>query len=362
VTRFELPPELSATQPPEARGIARDDVRLLVADPERVEHARFRDLDRYLRAGDLLVVNASATLPAAVDGVRRDRDAGNARDVVVHFSTALDDGSWVVELRRSPSADVPVLDGAPGERIRLPEGRCLTLMAPYPNGIVRARRGQRLWRVLVDVPDGVLPDGVPPFLARHGRPIRYGYVPGQWPLSAYQTVFATEPGSAEMPSAGRPFTTALVARLEVAGVVLAPVVLHTGVSSPEAWEPPPPERFRVPAATVEQVLLAHRLGNRVIAVGTTVARALESALRLDGSLEAATGWTDLVLGPDRPARVIDGILTGLHAPDASHLLLLEAVVGSDVVRRAYDAALRHRYLWHEFGDTCLLLAQPNAAT
>jgi S-adenosylmethionine:tRNA ribosyltransferase-isomerase len=356
-TRFELPAELSATQPPEARGIARDGVRLLVADPERVEHAHFRDLDRYLRAGDLLVVNVSATLPAAVDGVRTARGASEGRDVVVHFSTALDDGSWAVELRRSPSADAPVLDGVLGERIRLPEGGGLTLVAPYPTGIARARRGQRLWRALVD-----LPDGVPPFLARHGRPIRYGYVPRPWPLSAYQTVFATEPGSAEMPSAGRPFTAALVARLVAAGVALAPVVLHTGVSSPEAWEPPLPERFRVPGPTVEQVELAHRSGSRVIAVGTTVARALESTLRPDGRLEAATAWTNLVLGPDRPARVIDGILTGLHAPEASHLLLLEAVVGPDVVRRAYDAALRQRYLWHEFGDACLLLAQSNAAT
>jgi S-adenosylmethionine:tRNA ribosyltransferase-isomerase len=356
-TRFELPAELSATQPPEARGIARDGVRLLVADPERVEHVRFRELARYLRAGDLLVVNVSATLPAAVDGVRAGRaarDARAARDVVVHFSTALEDGTWVVELRRSPSADGPVLDGALGERIRLPGEGGLTLVAPYPAGIVRARRGQRLWRAAVD-----LPDGVPPFLARRGRPIRYGYVTGQWPLSSYQTVFATEPGSAEMPSAGRPFTAALVARLVADGVVLAPVVLHTGVSSPEAWEAPLPERFRVPAPTVEQVRLAHRLGHRVIAVGTTVARALESALRPDGRLEAATAWTDLVLGPERPARVIDGILTGLHAPDASHLLLLEAVVGPDVVRRAYDAALRQRYLWHEFGDACLLLAQPS---
>ncbi len=353
-TRFELPAELSATQPPEARGIARDDVRLLVADPERVEHARFRDLDRYLRAGDLLVVNVSATLPAAVDGLRGDPGAGDAQNVVVHFSTALDDGNWVVELRRAPSADVPVLDGALGERIRLPDSCGLTLVAPYPTGIVRARRGQRLWRAVVN-----LPDGVPSFLARHGRPIRYGYVPRQWPLSCYQTVFATEPGSAEMPSAGRPFTTALVARLVAVGVVVAPVLLHTGVSSPEAWEPPLPERFRVPAPTVEQVGLAHRSGNRVIAVGTTVARALESALRPDGRLEAATAWTDLVLGPDRPATVIDGIVTGLHAPDASHLLLLEAVVGPDVVRRAYDAALRQRYLWHEFGDACLLLAQPS---
>jgi len=353
LTRFTLPGELSAAAPPEARGLARDEVRMLVADPEGVTHARFHDLDRYLTAGDLLVVNVSATLPAAADGVRADR---GGRPVVVHFSTALDDGTWVVELRRAPSADEPVLDGASGERVRLAGEGGLILLTPYPAGAAPAVRGQRLWRACLSLPAGVLP-----FLARHGRPIRYGYVPQRWPLASYQTVFASEPGSAEMPSAGRPFTAELVARLVAAGVVLAPVMLHTGVSSPDAGEPPVPERFRVPEPTARLATLTRRSGQRVIAVGTTVARALESAARPDGSVAAAAAWTDLVLGPDRPARVIDGLLTGLHAPEASHLLLLEAVVGPEVVRRAYDAALEERYLWHEFGDTCLLLARPARA-
>ena len=328
--RFDLPDELSASAPPEARGLARDEVRLLVASPSGVHHTVFSALGSHLRPGDLLVVNTSGTLPAAVDAVR------GGRPVVVHFSTSLDDGSWVVELR-APGG--PLLDGRVGERLELPGGASLTLLA------LAAPGNSRLWRAAVSVEGPV-----PRFLAAVGRPIRYGYVPREWPLSDYQTVFAREPGSAEMPSAARPFSASLVARLVTDGVLFAPLVLHTGVSSPEADEPPQAERFRVPPTTAALVSWVRSRGGRVIAVGTTAARALESAS--DG---AAEGWTDLVLGPDRPARVVDGIVTGLHAPDASHLLLLEAVAGRDLVQRAYDAAVERRYLWHEFGDVSLLL-------
>ncbi|MFG1642564.1 S-adenosylmethionine:tRNA ribosyltransferase-isomerase [Amycolatopsis sp. NPDC049252] len=326
--RFDLPDELSASAPPEARGLARDEVRLLVADPAGVHHTVFSALGDHLRAGDLLVVNTSGTLPAAIDA-RRGR-----QQVVVHFSTELDDGAWVVELR-APGG--PLLDGRPGERLALPGGASLTLLAAYVPGQAR------LWRASVSVP-------VPGLLAASGRPIRYGYVPRAWPLADYQTVFAREPGSAEMPSAARPFTDALVTRLVTDGVLFAPLLLHTGVSSLETGEPPQAERFRVPATTAALVAWVRARGGRVVAVGTTAARALESAA--DGPAE---GWTDLVLSPDRPARVVDGIVTGLHAPDASHLLLLEAVAGPELVQRAYDAAVERRYLWHEFGDVSLLL-------
>ncbi|MFJ1763209.1 S-adenosylmethionine:tRNA ribosyltransferase-isomerase [Amycolatopsis sp. NPDC088138] len=326
--RFDLPDELSASAPPEARGLARDEVRLLVADPAGVHHTVFNELGEHLRAGDLLVVNTSGTLPAAIDA-RRGR-----QQVVVHFSTELDDGAWVVELR-APGG--PLLDGRPGERLALPGGASLTLLAGYVPGQAR------LWRASVSVP-------VPGLLAASGRPIRYGYVPRAWPLADYQTVFAREPGSAEMPSAARPFTDALVTRLVTDGVLFAPLLLHTGVSSLETGEPPQAERFHVPASTAALVAWVRARGGRVVAVGTTAARALESAA--DGPTE---GWTDLVLSPDRPARVVDGIVTGLHAPDASHLLLLEAVAGPELVQRAYDAAVERRYLWHEFGDVSLLL-------
>jgi S-adenosylmethionine:tRNA ribosyltransferase-isomerase len=328
-TRFVLPPELSAGEPPEARGLRRDQVRLLVADGTAVWHARFHDIGRFLSPGDLLVVNTSATVPAAVD----------AGTVVVHFSTPPDSGTAVVELRR-PDQSGPVRDAVPGTRIALPAGASVTLVGNVPGS-------ERLWRARAELPPG--------YLARHGRPIGYGYLRGRWPLAAYQTVFAREPGSAEMPSAGRPFTADLVTDLVAAGITVAPVTLHTGVSSLEGDEPPQPERYRVPAHTARLVNLTREHGGRIVAVGTTVTRALETVARPDGTVPAGKGWTDLVLGPDRPARVVTGLVTGWHEPHASHLLLLEAVAGAELVQRAYDAAIDRRYLWHEFGDSCLLL-------
>ena len=353
-TTFELPAELSATRPPESRGLARDGVRLLVAEGGRIEHARFRDVTRFLTAGDLLVVNTSATFAAATDATSAD-----GTPLVVHFSTPLDDGTWVVELRTARSAARPILDRRPGERLALSGGTELELLRGHPADDVAPPgiHGTRLWRTRFGS-TGETPS-VEAYLGSHGRPISYGYVADRWPLASYQTVFASEPGSAEMPSAARPFTHELVTKLIGAGILFAPVLLHTGVSSQETGEPPLAERFRVPASTARLVGWARAAGGRIIAVGTTAARAIESAARPDGSLAPAHGWTDLVLDPARSPRVLDGIITGMHAPDASHLLLLEAVAGPEIVRRAYAAALEHRYLWHEFGDLSLLL--PGAA-
>lgn len=341
-TRFSLPDELSAAEPPESRGLARDQVKLLVAEGSTVTHTRFDRLGDHLRAGDLLLVNTSGTLAAAVDGTWITSSA--MRPVVVHFSTGLDDGTWVVELRTTPDAGSPVLDASPGDRVELPEG-VLTLLAPYDPA------NSRLWRSRPPVRDVI------GYLAQYGRPIAYKYVGRRWPLEAYQTVFAAESGSAEMPSAGRPFSFELVSRLVSAGVLMAPILLHTGVSSLDSHEPPMAERFDVPAQTAGLVNWVRANGSRVIGVGTTAVRAIESAVQPDGSVAAARGWTELVLGPDRPARVVDGLITGMHAPEASHLLLLEAVAGGAVVQRAYDAALERGYLWHEFGDICLLLPE-----
>jgi S-adenosylmethionine:tRNA ribosyltransferase-isomerase len=345
---FDLDPALAASEPAEAHGTARDGVRLMVARPDRLLHTSFDQLGAHLDPGDLLVVNTSATLPAAVDGRRWD-----GRAVVVHFSTELpksrlDHSSWAVELRAPGPVTGPERDGSPQEPITLPDGVRLTLLAPY--------RGARLWRAQVQVEIGVTA-----YLQRVGRPIAYSYVPARWPLAMYQTVFAREPGSAEMPSAARPFTTALVTDLVTRGVAVAPLWLHTGVSSLETREAPVAERFSVPAATARQVNATRRAGCRVVAVGTTVTRALESVASPSGRVRPAAGWTDLVLGPDRPARVVDGLITGWHAPGASHLRLLQAVAGRSadgspaLVEVAYAAALAQRYRWHEFGDSCLLL-------
>ncbi len=337
---FVLPEGLEATEPPPSR----DGVRLLVAGPGGITHARFSRLGEFLAPGDLVVVNTSATLAAAVDGNR----AG--APVEVHFSTELDDGTWVVEVRPAGAATGPVTDLRPGEVITLDadadpdHGAALVMGGPRPAG------QSRLWAARPRI-DG----GVAWFLTRHGRPIRYAYVPRQWPLADYQTVFAREPGSAEMPSAARPFTDPVVTELVTRGVAVAPVVLHAGVSSQEPGEPPQPERFRVPAATARLVNSTRQAGGRVIAVGTTVTRALESAADPDGAVRARQGWTDLVLGPSRPARAVTGLVTGWHPPGASHLALLAAVAGGTLVERAYAEAVRSGYRWHEFGDSCLLL-------
>lgn len=339
--RFSLPPGSEADAPPEQRGLARDGVRLLVASQGGVEHHVFRELPELLAPGDLVVVNTSATLPAAVDVVRRD-----GRAATLHVSTGLDDGDWVVELRRL-DATGPALDVRPGETLTLPGELRLDIHASYPD---TGALGSRLWRATPA--SRTTPTD---YLRRHGRPVRYGYVRGARPLADVQTIFADQPGSAEMPSAGRPFTETLLTRLVGRGIVVAPVLLHAGLSSPEAHEPPTPERFAVPDVTARLVTGARDSGRRVVAVGTTVVRALESAADAHGEVQPAAGWTDLVLGPRHRARVVDGLITGLHAPEASHLLLLEAVAGSELVTAAYDEAVSARYRWHEFGDTMLFL-------
>ena len=356
-TRFTVPPELSADRPPEERGLARDEVRLLVArDRRRVRHARFTDLPSALEPGDLVVVNTSDTEPAAVDGYRAD-----GRPVVLHVSGPVpeEDGCrFVVELR-TPAGE-RVSDAVAGETVRLPGGVVAVLRGGHPDPAVTA--GSRLWHATVPVEGGL-----PAYLAATGRPIRYSHLAGSPPIDDHRTVFATRAGAArgefagaEMPSAARPFSTRVLDGLAARGVGVAEIELHAGVSSPEADEVPLPERYRVPAATVDAVRAARAAGRRVVAVGTTVTRALETVADPDGTLHPGADWTDLVLGPDRPVRVVDGLVTGWHEPEASHLLLLEAVAGPRLVGRAYRAALSRGYLWHEFGDSCLLLPAPRA--
>ncbi|WP_037609406.1 S-adenosylmethionine:tRNA ribosyltransferase-isomerase [Streptacidiphilus rugosus] len=356
---WELPAELEAGAPPEERGgSGRDDVRLLVARREglAVTHHAFRELPQLLEPGDVLVVNTSATLPAAVDG----RVTETGEPVVVHFSTRRSESEWVVELR-SPdgrgSTRQRVHDGAL-VTVRLTGGARLHLLAPLVRGSDALTESQadaapaRLWRACFGAAEPLA------YLARYGRPIRYGYTDADRALAAYQTVFAAPPttaGSAEMPSAARPFTAELVTRLVSGGVQIAPLTLHTGVASVEAHEPPYAEWFEVPEATARLVDSARAAGSRVVAVGTTAVRALESSADPDGRVRAGAGWTELVITPERGVHVVDGLLTGFHEPRASHLLMLEAVAGRRLLDRSYAAALRERYLWHEFGDLHLIL-------
>ena len=337
-----LPEGPAATGPPETRGLRRDGVRMLVATPEKTTHTTFRRLGEFLTPGDVVVVNTSATRPAAIDGSWR------GRAVTLHLSNRRDDGRWVVELRRTDGRG-PILEAAPGDRVAVAGVASAVLCEPW-----HPRDGEaRLWTAQV-----FAPDGVDRHMAQHGRPISYGYA-RSWPLPMYQTIFSLphDPSgaSAEMPSAGRPFTPEVVTGLIRGGISVLPITLHAGVSSPERHEPPIPEWFSVPPLTADGVTAARKRGSRVLAVGTTVTRALESIVYRDGTIRPTSGWTDLVLGPDRPAQVVTGLLTGWHPPEASHLLLLEAVAGSEIVADAYREAAESGYLWHEFGDTCLLL-------
>jgi S-adenosylmethionine:tRNA ribosyltransferase-isomerase len=350
---FTVPTELSADAPPEARGVPRDGVRLLIARTGRpLRHTTFAGLPSALRRGDLVVVNTSDTEPAAVDGHRSD-----GRPVVLHVSGPTRAGSeWIVELRTPDGQRVP--DGVTGEALYLPGGVTAFLLAGHPDP--RRRMGSRLWRARIPVAGGL-----PTWLAAFGRPIAYSYLRGPRPLADYRTMFAHREGhgfaSAEMPSAARPFTPSVLCGLHERSVSVAALTLHTGVASLEAGEEPLPERYAVPETTAAAVNATRAAGGRIIAVGTTVTRALETVASPDGTVRVGTGWTDLVLGPHRPAWVVDGIVTGWHEPEASHLLLLEAVAGPDLVRRAYAAALDCGYLWHEFGDSCLLLSGGSAA-
>jgi S-adenosylmethionine:tRNA-ribosyltransferase-isomerase (queuine synthetase) len=333
IAEFTLPAELEAHAPPEARGLPRDGVRMLVsrAAGGGVAHHGFTDLPGLLLPGDLLVINTSRTLPAAVPA---------GRDLTIHFSTARPDGSWLVEPRiPAGKSSIPHGDQAPPEVIALPGGATLTLTG---------RATARLWHARLSV-------AVVPYLLRHGEPIRYSYAGQRWPLAAYQTVFGRVPGSAEMPSAARPFTPAVVTDLVARGVTFAPITLHCGVSSLEAGEDPYPEQYDVPAATARLVNLTRQSGGRVIAVGTTVVRALETAALDTGEMAARAGWTSHVVTPHTGLRAADGLLTGLHEPRSSHLRMLAAFHDEDLLRACYEAALSRGYLWHEFGDVHLLL-------
>ena len=341
---FERPDALQATRPPEVRGAGRDDVRLLVSSPAGHAHAHFTNLEQFLRPGDLLVVNDSATLPASLPG----RGAFGA--FLLNLSTRYGANLWLAEPRWSASTPGPLPLQA-GEALKV-AGLNARAVAPHP-------ALPRLW--FVQFQGDVAQGDVEAAMNRYGTPIRYGYVPEVFGLETYQTVFATRPGSAEMPSAARPFTSERVRKLEQTGVEFATITLHTGVSSLEVEGELErhslyAEPFEVSAAAAAKVNAARGEGRRVIAVGTTVVRAVESAF--DGvQLAAAKGFTRTFVRPGNYAGTVDGLMTGFHDPQASHLAMLYAVAGQRLVQGGYEEAVRRGYLWHEFGDSHLLLTR-----
>jgi S-adenosylmethionine:tRNA ribosyltransferase-isomerase len=309
----------------------------------------------------VLVINTSGTLPAALPAARED-----GTHLELHLSTRLpetavdslerpvgetaDADLWVIELRLLEDGKTsPFLTAATGETIGLPENGSVRLLAPYSLPADESG-GVRLW-----VAELMLGDSFEHYVNRNGYPIRYNYVRDPWPISYYQTVYANEMGSAEMPSAGRAFTSRLVTRLVARGVQIAPVLLHTGVASLEAHEPPYAEFYRVSPETAGLINKAREEGRRIIAVGTTAVRAIETVTDKQGITHAGQGWTELVITPERGIWGVNGLLTGFHEPEATHLAMLEALTGRRHLAITYREALRQKYLWHEFGDLHLLL-------
>ena len=347
---FSLPPELEASAPPEARGLRRDQVRLMVSNysTDQIKHTRFYQLDKYLSEGDVIVINTSRTRNSALLGTRADGSV-----LELHLSIHLDDNVWTVELRRiNEMGKTKHLDDArEGEILRLPGAVSAILQGPFVSDCNdNSKPSETLWLAKIN-----FPQDVDDYLARYGFPIRYNYVKEKWPLSFYQTVYATEPGSAEMPSAGRPFTPRLLKRLESKGIRIAPLILHTGVSNIETHEPPYKEFYRVTPETARIVNEARTSGHRIIAVGTTAIRALESVTNGEGKTHAGEGWTCLVITPQRKLRAVNALITGMHEPEATHLAMLEALAGLSHIKLAYEEALRKGYLWHEFGDLHLII-------
>ena len=346
--RFTLPPDLIAKEPPERRGIARDAVKLMVIDRSdyRIDHTFFYDIGKFLVSGDLMVFNTSRTLPASLVGYGK--PAGPL--VEVRLAEHLPDDSWLA-LLLCQNGNGPFSCGIhKGMQIKFDLGLVATVYD-------KDERIQRLWKISFSKSGTELLE----LLYHIGQPIRYEYVSEPWDLDYYQTVYATYPGSAEMPSAGRPFTWKLLFELKRNGVKMAYISLHTGLSSYrdsdlDQRHISSEEEYFVGSTTAEQINKTHSLGGRVIAVGTTVVRALETvAADNKGNVKAGHGYTRLHITASHRLKAVDGLLTGLHEPEASHLDLLNAFLPAGRIHEAYKQAIQRKYLWHEFGDMNLIL-------
>ena len=322
---------IEATAPPESRALKRDEVRLLVTDrgSRSHTHVAFYEFANVLRTGDLIVVNDSATVPAAIPARHE-----NGEPIALHVSTMIDERIWVTEPRGTVLC---------GEELRLPNGGSAVTIAPVEPS------HPRLWYTWFQLPQSMFA-----YLDAVGEPIRYGYVQQRFPLRDYQTMFARAPGSSEMPSAGRPFTPRVTRALGAKGIEIAAITLHCGVASSEAPERPGMERFTVSNATAKRVNATRRSGGRVIAVGTTAVRALESAMDGD-DVTAASGWTNLVIDQRHRVRSTDGMLTGFHDGNATHIWILRAFLDRQLLDAAYNEAAEEHYRYHEFGDVHLIL-------
>lgn len=342
---FTLPKELAAKEPAERRGISRDEVRLMVIERDRnnrVTHTKFNHLSEFLLPGDLLVFNSSRTLPASLKGCQ-----ANNTCLEVRLAHKLPDDSWLALLlcQQGEPFSCGLRNG-----MELDFGLGLTAIVEK-----RDTHIYRLWQIRFNQGDSKLIDS----FYRLGEPVRYEYVSAPWDLDYYQTVYAVEPGSAEMPSAGRAFTWKLLFDLERKGIETTNIVLHTGLSSYmddelDARHPASQEEYFISDEAAEKINRAKSKRRRVIAVGTTVVRALESAAQ-QGKITPQHNYTRLHINANHQLKAVDGLLTGMHEPEASHLDLLTAFLAAEQIKDAYTEAVTRQYLWHEFGDLNLII-------
>lgn len=335
-TNLGMTPE-PAMSPPEIYGLGRDDVRLMTIDRKTgaTGHHSFQDIAQFFEPGDLLVVNNSATIPAALLASIEDKAHQ------VHLAARQSARQVIIELRQS--------DGTPDERPLDAETPVHILNASghvLSQGLVleKFHPRSRFWTVCTDHDWYEL-------ATREGLPIRYHYVDRPYPINYYQTVFGKIPGSSEMPSASRPFTTDIVDQLKEKGVEIVELTLHTTVSSHEVNDDDPnpplvPEWYDISPTTQSAILLAQRENRSIIALGTTVVRAIETWAQTRRS----QGWTTHLVTPHSQPKVTSGLVTGMHDSFTSHLWLIYAFVPADTLIAAYRQAQAHGYRWHEFGD------------
>ncbi|MCF6408932.1 S-adenosylmethionine:tRNA ribosyltransferase-isomerase [Pseudalkalibacillus salsuginis] len=341
--KFYLPEGLNASNPPEARGKRRDHVRMLVLDREngKTKHDQFKNLENYLNKGDLLVLNISRTLPASFKVNIRRGCKIIQENVEIRLAQRKSNSVWKVLVVDAKVQQSDVL-----------------LFSPSLTGFVRAvNRNEPLVKVCFSARGNELYDQ----LYRLGEPIRYEYINGEWSLEHYQTAYGTVPGSVEMASAGRAFSWEILLRLKKKGVQIARITLHTGLSYflNDQWEIGPVdslEEYEVPGETIRKIKATKEGGGKVVAVGTTVVRALESAVDSQGMPVAKKGWTNLHIHEDFSLKVVDALITGFHEPEASHLDMLSAFVPPMLLKAAYHNAIKEKYLWHEFGDMNLIIS------
>ena len=332
---FHIPAHLHAIEPAEFRGLRRDEIRMMVLDriTGQVEHTSFKKIQHFLAPGDLLVFNNSRTIPAKLKATQNQ----GAR-IEIRLSRQISDTEW-------EGLVIGLYD--PGKPIKLSEDLYAHVQGKgITEQLVRLAFSKKGMALLND-------------FYRLGEPIRYEYIDKPWPLDVFQTVYAAVPGSVEMPSAGRAFTWQMLRDLKANGIKTAFLQLHAGLSYYEndEWPVPNehPEVFHIPSGTAELVNETKRSGGRVIAVGTTVVRALETAVSDQGEIAGTKGVTKLYVDKGYTLKAVDGLLTGFHEPEASHLDMLTAFIEEEKLKAAYQIAIEEGYLWHEFGDVNLIL-------